>query len=53
MNAPTLIRGSSERKVNGKMVTLRYAYTARACTIWDAELIAWAERRDAERRRAG
>lgn len=50
-NPPTLVRGSSQRKVNGKVETLAYSYMARAATIWDEALIAWAERREAELRR--
>jgi len=54
MNEHVLITGSSTRIVDGKPVVTAYSYMAAPCTIWDAALIAWAERRDVElkRRRA-
>ena len=54
MNEHVLITGSSTRIVDGKTVVTAYSYMAAPCTIWDAALIAWAERRDVElkRRRA-
>jgi hypothetical protein len=51
MNAPTLVRGSSTRLVDGKPVAIDYAYTARRSTIFDEQLIAAAERRAAESKR--
>jgi len=51
MNEPTLIRGSYTVKLNGKDVVREYAYTAVRSTLFDADLIAWAEHRAAELKR--
>jgi len=44
---PIQIRGISYRKVGKKMVAIEYAYMAERATIFDQELVAWAERRAA------
>ena len=51
VNEPTLIIGSSTRKVDGKLVTLHYSYMAARSTLFDEQLIHFAERRDAELKR--
>ena len=51
VNEPTLILGSSTRKVNGKLVTLHYSYMAARSTIFDEQLIRDAERRAELRRK--
>jgi hypothetical protein len=52
MNTPadnrTLIRGASYRKAGKKLVKLEYAYLAAPATIFDEQLIEWANRREAE-----
>lgn len=45
---PTLVSGAFVRMVNGIALELSYAYMAAPATIWDGELIAWANGRDAE-----
>lgn len=47
---PVLIRGTSTQIVNGKPVTVDYAYTVVPGKLSGHELIAWANRRDAELR---
>lgn len=53
-NEPVMVSGTFTHTVNGVEVVSGYAYMARRATIWDAELVAWADRRDVElkRRRA-
>jgi len=45
MNEPILIRGISYRKVGKKIVPIEYAYMAARSTIFDADLILFAEKR--------
>ncbi len=40
-----LVRGSSERIIDGRPTRIDYAYVARRATIFDDELIAWADAR--------
>lgn len=45
-----MVSGSFTRTVNGVEVESGYAYMAQRSTIFDAELVAWANRREAELR---
>jgi hypothetical protein len=53
MNEPILIRGRSWRLPKDKRPPIEYAYMARECTLTGAQLIEWAERRDAMKGRNG
>lgn len=46
--APLMVSGTFTRTVNGVEVVSGYAYMAQRSTIFDHELVAWANRREAE-----
>jgi hypothetical protein len=46
-----LVTGTFTTIVDGKPVLNRYAYVAKRATIFDEQLIAWANRRDEELKR--
>ena len=48
---PLMVSGTFIRTVNGIEVVSGYAYMAHRSTIWDQELVNWANRRDAELKR--